>query len=151
MHLPFQKIKKNIVWGSYIDWDNRHFFPLYKQFTLFYLTNLYSAKKQKPHMFNAEYSKLYGSGSLNFFKGTLLNGHPGGFVFFQEVCHKIFLEAQFFLRECDLYRKCGMAVILLSFLYNYNNLALKLHQGKRSYPDLKRVSKSTMSMMQGHY
>ena len=102
-------------------------------------------------MFNAEYSKLYGSGSLNFLKGTLLNGHPGGFVFFQEVCHKIFLEAQFFLRECDLYRKCGMAVILLSFLYNYNNLALKLHQGKRSYPDLKRVSKSTMSMMQGHY
>ena len=28
-----------------------------------------------------------------------------------------------------------MAVILLSFLYNYDNLTLKLHQGKRSYPD----------------
>ena len=26
-------------------------------------------------------------------------------------------------------------VILLSFLYNYDNLTLKLHQGKRSYPD----------------
>ena len=26
MHLPFQKVKKNIVWGSYIDWDNIHFF-----------------------------------------------------------------------------------------------------------------------------
>ena len=28
-----------------------------------------------------------------------------------------------------------MVVILLSFLYNYDNLTLKLHQGKRSYPD----------------
>ena len=26
-------------------------------------------------------------------------------------------------------------VILLSFLYNYDNLTLKLHQGKCSYPD----------------
>ena len=26
-------------------------------------------------------------------------------------------------------------VILLSFLYNYDNLTLKLHQGKRSYSD----------------
>ena len=92
-------------------------------------------------MFNAEYSKLYGSRSLNFFKGTLLNGHPGGFVFFQKVCQKIFLEAQFFLRECDCHRKCGMVVILLSFLYNYDNLALKLHQGKRSYSDPKKSVK----------
>ena len=28
-----------------------------------------------------------------------------------------------------------MVVILLSFLCNYDNLTLKLHQGKRSYPD----------------
>ena len=28
-----------------------------------------------------------------------------------------------------------MIVILLSFLCNYDNLTLKLHQGKRSYPD----------------
>ena len=28
-----------------------------------------------------------------------------------------------------------MVVILLSFLYNYDNLTLKLHQGKRCYPD----------------
>ena len=28
-----------------------------------------------------------------------------------------------------------MAVILLSFLYNYDNLTLKLHQGKHNYPD----------------
>ena len=28
-----------------------------------------------------------------------------------------------------------MLVISLSFLYNYDNLTLKLHQGKRSYPD----------------
>ena len=29
----------------------------------------------------------------------------------------------------------GMVVTLLSFLCNYDNLTLKLHQGKRSYPD----------------
>ena len=66
-----------------------------------------------------------------------------------------------------------MVVIFLSFLCNYDNLTLKLHQGKRSYPDegwlfigrfkvgsvpgmsvaleaSKKVSKSIMSMMQGH-
>ena len=32
-------------------------------------------------------------------------------------------------------RNCGMVVVLLSFLYNYDNLTLKLHQGKRNYPD----------------
>ena len=35
MHLPFQKVKK-IVWGKYRDWDNRDFFLLYGQLTLFY-------------------------------------------------------------------------------------------------------------------
>ena len=63
-----------------------------------------------------------------------------------------------------------MVVILLSFLCNYDNLTLKLHQGKRSYPDegwlfigrfkvesvpgmsvtLEASKKSIMSMMQGH-
>ena len=66
-----------------------------------------------------------------------------------------------------------MVVILLSFLCNYDNLTLKLHQEKRSYHDerwlftgrfkvgsvpgviaaleaSKKVSKSIMSMMQGH-
>ena len=78
-----------------------------------------------------------------------------------------------FLGGCDLNRNCGMVVILLSFLYNYDNLTLKLHQGKRSYSDerwlfigrfkvgsvpgksvalvaSKKVSKSIMSMMQDH-
>ena len=79
-----------------------------------------------------------------------------------------------FLRGCDLYhRNYGMVVILLYFLCNYDNLTLKLHQGKRCYPDegwlfigrfkvgsvpgmsvaleaSKKVSKSIMSMMQGH-
>ena len=73
----------------------------------------------------------------------------------------------------DLHRNYGMVVILLSFLFNYDNLTLKLHQEKRSYPDerwlfigrfkvgsvpgmsvaleaSKKVSKSIMSMMQGH-
>ena len=36
---------------------------------------------------------------------------------------------------CDLHRNYGMVVILLSFLCNYDNLTLKLHQEKRSYPD----------------
>ena len=29
MHLLFQKVNKNIVWGRYIDWDNRYFFALF--------------------------------------------------------------------------------------------------------------------------
>ena len=36
---------------------------------------------------------------------------------------------------CDLHRNYGMVVILLSFLCNYDNLTLKLNQGKRCYPD----------------
>ena len=70
------------------------------------------------------------------------------------------------------HRNYGM-VVILSFLCNYDNLTLKLHQEKRSYPDerwlfigrfkvgsvpgksvalvaSKKVSKSIMSMMQGH-
>ena len=35
----------------------------------------------------------------------------------------------------DLHRNYGMVVILLSFLCNYDNLTLKLHHGKCSYPD----------------
>ena len=68
------------------------------------------------------------------FRGMLLNGHPGGFVFFAGGLPE--KGAQFFLGGCDLHRNCGMVVIiLLSFLYNYDNLTLKLHQGKRNYPD----------------
>ena len=78
-----------------------------------------------------------------------------------------------FLGRCDLHRNYGMVVILLSFLCNYDNLTLKLHQKKRSYPDerwlfigrfkvesvpgkivallvSKKVSKSIMSMTQDH-
>ena len=73
----------------------------------------------------------------------------------------------------DLHRNYGMVVILLSFLCNYDNLTLKLHHEKRSYPNerllfisrfkngsvpgksvalvaSKKVSKSIMSMIQGH-
>ena len=35
----------------------------------------------------------------------------------------------------DLHRNYSLVVILLPFLCNYDNLTLKLHQGKRSYPD----------------
>ena len=98
-----------------------------------------------------------------------LNGDPRGFVFFQGgVSGK---GAQLFLRGCDLHRNYGM-VVILSFLCNYDNLTLKLHREKRSYPDerwlfisrfkvgrvpgksgalvaSKKVSKSIMTMIQG--
>ena len=71
---------------------------------------------------------------------------------------------------CDLHRNYGMVVILLSFLCNYDNLTLKLHQGKRCYPEvgwlfigrfqvgsisgmsvtLEASKKSIMSMMQDY-
>ena len=35
----------------------------------------------------------------------------------------------------ELHRSYSMVVILLSFLWNYDNLTLKLHQEKRSYND----------------
>ena len=41
--------------------------------------------------------------------------------------------AQFFLGGCDLQRNYDMVVILLSFLCKYDDLTLKLHQGKRCY------------------
>ena len=44
-------------------------------------------------------------------------------------------RGQSFLGGCDLHRNYGVAVILLSFLCNYDNLTVKLHQEKRSYPD----------------
>ena len=91
--------------------------------------------------------------------------------FFEADCQERGLN--FFWGGCDLHRNYGMVVILLSFLCNYDNLILKLHQEKRTYPDKgwlfisrfkvgsvpgmsvaleasKKVSKSIMSMMQGH-
>ena len=44
-------------------------------------------------------------------------------------------EGSIFLKGCDLHRNYGVVVISLSFLCNYDNLTLKLHQEKRSYPD----------------
>ena len=70
---------------------------------------------------------------MKFFRGRLLNGHPGDFVFFSSGLPE--KGAQFFLGRFDLHRNCGMVVTLLSFLCNYDNLTLKLHQGKHSYPD----------------
>ena len=84
-------------------------------------------------MFNVECCKLHDRWSLNFLKGILLNGHPGGFVFFWGGLPE--KGAQFFLGGCDLHRNYGMGVILLSFLCNYDSFTLKLHQGKCCYPD----------------
>ena len=54
-------------------------------------------------------------------------------LYFSEVDYQ--KRGSTFLGGCDLHRNCGMAVILLFFLCNYDNLTLKLHQEKRSYPD----------------
>ena len=81
-------------------------------------------------MFNVECCKVHGS--LKFFR-MLLNGGPCGFEFFWRGLPE--KKAQFFLGRCDLHRNYGMVVILLSFLCNYDNLALKLHQEKRSNLD----------------
>ena len=102
----------------------------------------------------------------------LLNGDPGGFIFFGGGLSG--KGAKLFLGGCDLHRNYGIAVMLLSFLCNYGNLTLKLHQEKRIYPDerwlfivrfkvgslpgrsaallmaSKKVSKPIMSMIQGH-
>ena len=64
-------------------------------------------------MFNVECCKLHDRGSLTFFTGMLLNGHPCGFVFFQGGLPQ--KGAQFLLGGCDLHRNCGMVIILLSW------------------------------------
>ena len=61
----------------------------------------------------------------------LLNEDPGGFVFFEADCQERGLK--FSLRVCDLHRNYGL--LILSFLCNYDNLTLKLHQKKRRYPN----------------
>ena len=63
----------------------------------------------------------------------LLNGDPGGFVFFRGGLPE--KRAQFFLGVCEIHRNYGVVVILLPFICNYDNLALKLHLEKRSYTD----------------
>ena len=87
-------------------------------------------------MFNVGCCKLHDRWSLKFFRGMLLNGDRGRFVFFWGGLPG--KGAQLFLGGCDLHRNYGMVVILLSFLCNYDNLTLKLHQEKRSYPDERR-------------
>ena len=98
-------------------------------------------------------------------------GILGSFVFFSGRLPE--KGAQFFLGGCD-HRNCGMVVILLLLICISDNLTLKLHQGKPSYPDegwlfirrfkvgsvpgisvalkkaSKKVSKYIMNMMQGH-
>ena len=75
--------------------------------------------------------KLHDRWSLKFFRGRLLNEHPGGFVFFWGRLPEILKLKNFLGGD----RNYGMVVILLPSLCNYDNLTLKLHQGKRCYPD----------------
>ena len=57
----------------------------------------------------------------------LLNGDPGGFGRLPGE------GAQIFFGGCELHRNYGL--VILPFLCNYDNLTLKLHQEKRSYPN----------------
>ena len=82
-------------------------------------------------MFNVECCKVHDS--LKFFRRMLLNGGPCGFEFFWGGLPE--KRAQFFLEGYDLHRNYDMEVILFYFICNYDNLALKLHQEKRSYAD----------------
>ena len=54
-----------------------------------------------------------------FIRGILLNGDPGGFVLFRDGLPE--KGGHFFLGGSDLHRNYGMIVILLSFLFNYDN------------------------------
>ena len=69
---------------------------------------------------------------LEFFLGggMLLNGDPGGFVFFEADCQETGLK--FSLGDVT---SIETGLVILSFLCNYDNLTLKLHQEKRSYPN----------------
>ena len=70
---------------------------------------------------------------MNFFRGMLLNGDPGDFAFFETDCQE--RRPNFSWGACAIYRNYGLVVILLPFPFNFDNLTLKLHQGKRSYPN----------------
>ena len=84
-------------------------------------------------MFNVECCKHHERWSLKFFRGMLLNGYPGGLVFFWGGLPE--KGPQFFFGGCDHHRNYDMVVILLYFLCNYDNLTLKLPQRKRCFPD----------------
>ena len=87
-------------------------------------------------MFNVKCCKLHGRWSLKFLRGMLLNGHPGEcLLFLRRTGRKGDSIFHWGGAGCDLHRNYGIVVILLSFLCNYDNLTLKLHQRKRCYPD----------------
>ena len=76
---------------------------------------------------------LQSSSQFEFFRRMLLNGGPCGFEFLWGGLPE--KRNQFFLGRCGLHRNYGMVVISLFFLCDYDNLTLKLHQEKRSYPE----------------
>ena len=81
-------------------------------------------------MFNVECCKVNEIWNLKYFRRMLLDG--ASWWLWGRLPEK---RAPFFLGGCDLHRKDGTVVILLSFLCNFDNLIVKLHQEKRSYPD----------------
>ena len=78
----------------------------------------------------------YDRGSLKSFRGGSGKEEACFFcIFLRQAARKGELNFSLGGRGCDLHRNYGMEVILLSLLFNYDNLILKLHQKKRSYLD----------------
>ena len=68
---------------------------------------------------------------FEFFKGNVAKwGSWWLCIFLRPTARK---GSSTFLGGCGLHRNYGLVVILLAFLFNYDNLTLKLHQEKRSY------------------
>ena len=72
-------------------------------------------------MFNVECCKLHDK-----FLGEWLS------IFLRRTARK---GGSIFLGGCDLHRNYGVVVILLFFLFSYDNLTLESNQKKYSYPD----------------
>ena len=86
-------------------------------------------------MWNVTHWHSMAEETWNNLEETLVKWKSGGLVFFWgrllEKGSSIFL----WVKGCDLHRNYSMVVILLSLIFNYDNLILKLHQKKRSYRD----------------
>ena len=83
-------------------------------------------------MFNVEYYKVHDRWSLNFFRRMLLNvGSLWLWIFLRCTDRK---EGSIFLRGMTSIETIA-GINSIVFLCNYDNLTLKLHQEKRSYPD----------------
>ena len=84
-------------------------------------------------MFNVDCCKLNDRGSLKFFSGMLLNGHPGSFAFFSGQLPEKGDSISW--GNVTSIETVVVTVVLLSFLCNYGKLTLKLHQAANLMKD----------------